>query len=306
MSVLSARPSWTNHELAERLDVTERTVRRDIAKLRELGYGIESGAGPWGGYRLRRDSALPPLNLDDEEALAVAVALRETALTGTLGSDQAALSALLKLQGLLPRHIASRLAEFDAAVEQTPRAGEDPVSSKVLLELAGACRGEVRIGLSYRDRLDRASVREVDPYRLVRTRNRWYLVAMDVVRGQWRTFRADRVTGVERTGAPTAISDPPDAARLVAEMLTSNYPVYATVRLAVPLHRARQLVPPGAGLHEPDGPDVTVITLGGNDLDELVTRLLRLATPVRVLAPAELRDAFRARLAALLVEEPSG
>jgi predicted DNA-binding transcriptional regulator YafY len=108
VALLSNRPSWTNGELAERMAVTDRTVRRDIAKLRELGYGIESDPGPWGGYRLVGGAKVPPLSLDDEEALAVAVALREAALS-VLGSDQAALSALLKLRRLLPQRVADRL-----------------------------------------------------------------------------------------------------------------------------------------------------------------------------------------------------
>jgi biotin operon repressor len=124
VSLLSTRPSWTNGELAERMEVTERTVRRDIAKLRDLGYGIESDPGPWGGYRLSGGAKVPPLSLDDEEAFAVAVALREAALNGVLGSDQAALSALLKLQRLLPSRIADRLGELDAAFVHTPRSGE--------------------------------------------------------------------------------------------------------------------------------------------------------------------------------------
>jgi predicted DNA-binding transcriptional regulator YafY len=293
LSVLSTRPSWTNRELAERLEVTERTVRRDVARLRDLGYGIESDAGPWGGYRLAAGTAMPPLNLDDDEALAVAVALREVALKGTLGSDQAALSALFKLQRLLPRRVADRLGQFADAFVHTPQGTPDPVSTAVLMELASACRHQQRLRLAYRDRNDRQTTREVDPYRLVRTSNRWYLVAMS--NGQWRTFRADRVLEAHRTGAPARIADPPDAARMVADMLTSHYPVYATVLLPMPLAQAQQLIPPGSGVHEAEG-DGTRVTLGGTDLDSLATRLLALATPLTVLEPADLREAMRDRL----------
>ena len=299
LSMLSTRPSWTNRELAERLEVTERTVRRDVARLRDLGYGIESDAGPWGGYRLAPGTAMPPLNLDDDEALAVAVALREAALRGILGSDQAALSALFKLQRLLPSRVASRLGDFASSFVHTPQAGADPVSSAVLLELASACRQQQRLRLVYSDRLDRCSTREIDPYRLVRTANRWYLVAFDISRNDWRTFRADRVQEAHRTGAPARITDPPDAARLVADMLTSNYPVYATILLPVPIERARQLIPPGSGVHEPAG-EATKVSLGGTDLDDLATRLLSLATPFTVLAPDELRETLRGRVQAQL------
>ena len=297
LSVLSTRPSWTNRELADRLEVTERTVRRDVARLRDLGYGIESDAGPWGGYRLAAGTAMPPLSLDDDEALAVAVALREVALKGVLGSDQAALSALFKLQRLLPRRVADRLGQFADAFVHTPQGTPDPVSTAVLMELASACRHQQRLRLAYRDRNDRQTTREVDPYRLVRTSNRWYLVARS--NGEWRTFRADRVQEAHRTGVPARIDDPPDAARMVADMLTSHYPVYATVHLPMPVAQAQQLIPPGSGVHEAVG-NGTRVTLGGTDLDSLAARLLALATPLTVLAPDQLRTALRDRLQAQL------
>jgi predicted DNA-binding transcriptional regulator YafY len=184
LSLLSAQPSWTCGELAGRMGVTGRTVRRDIAKLRELGYGIESDPGPWGGYRLGPGTRALPLMLDEEESLAVAVALRETALSGVLGSDQAALSALLKLQQGLPRRIADRLSAMDAAFVHTSRAGGPQLAPGMLLELATACRRGERTRLSYRDLRGNATVREVDPYRLVRTGHRWYFVARDVAKGE--------------------------------------------------------------------------------------------------------------------------
>src|SRR5690242_6382493 len=151
LSLLSSRPSWTCAELAGRMEVTDRTVRRDVARLRELGYTVDSDAGPWGGYRLRAGSRVPPLILDDEEALAVAVGLREAALSDALGGDQAALSALLKLRQVLPRRIADRLSEMDAAFVHTPRASEPQITPNMLLELAAACRRGERARLSYRD-----------------------------------------------------------------------------------------------------------------------------------------------------------
>jgi predicted DNA-binding transcriptional regulator YafY len=300
VSLLSTRPSWTNGELAERLGVTERTVRRDIAKLRELGYGIESHPGRWGGYRLGGGSRVPPLSLDGEEALAVAVALREGALSGVLGGDQAALSALLKLRRLLPPRVADRLTGLDAAIEHTPRAGEYVVSSEVLLELASACRRGERLRLSYRDMRGVHTVREVDPYRLVRTSHRWYLVAFDVEKTRWRTFRADRVVEARPVGRPVALVDPPDAAKLVARMLTSDYPLYTTIRLPVGAEQARRIVPPGRGVHEPDGAEATLVTIGGSDVEELAAYLVRLATPLRVVVPDEVRDELRRRLTGLL------
>jgi predicted DNA-binding transcriptional regulator YafY len=302
VSLLSTRPAWTNRDLAERMEVTERTIRRDIAKLRDLGYGIDSDAGPWGGYRLSAGTTVPPLSLDDEEAFAVAVALREVGLSGVLGSDQAAMSALLKLQRLLPARLARRLAQLDGAFVHTPRPVERHGRPAVLLELATACREGARVRLSYRDMNGKDTVREIDPYQLVRTSHRWYLVALDVARGQWRTFRVDRATEARTIGQSRSITHPPDAALLVARMLTSNYPLYTKVRFPVPLERALELVPPNRGVHEADGGDATVVTIGGSDADELTTYLLSLATPLRVLSPDDVRDEVRRRTRELLVE----
>ncbi|WP_448322113.1 helix-turn-helix transcriptional regulator, partial [Streptomyces sp. CO7] len=251
VSLLSARPSWTCDELAERMAVTGRTVRRDVARLRELGYGVESDPGPWGGYRLRPGNRVPPLVLDDEEALAVAVGLREAAYSGVLGGDQAALSALLKLRQVLPPRVAERLGEMDAAFVHTPRPDEPQITSGTLRELANACRGAERADLAYRDRNGRATMREVDPYRLVHTGRRWYFVARDVARDEWRTFRADRVVRIRPiSGRAVELADPPDPALLVSRSIAAGaYPCTVTVRIPLPMDRALRLVPPTVGAH---------------------------------------------------------
>ncbi|QKW18714.1 WYL domain-containing protein [Kitasatospora sp. NA04385] len=307
VSLLSSRPSWTCGELAERMEVTERTVRRDVARLRELGYGVESEPGPWGGYRLGGGVQALPLVLDDEEALAVAVALRAAAFSGVLGSDQAAVSALLKLRQSLPRRVAERLAGMDDAFVHTHRPGEPQIAPGLLLELAGACRRGGRVRLSYRDGEGRDSVREVDPYRLVHNGRRWYFVALDVARGEWRTFRADRVGQVRPTGQPVAARfDPPDPALLVAHNTgTGRYPVYASVRLPVPLEQALRLVPASVGTHRPDGPAACVVEIGGPDAEGLARYLLGLGTPLRVLGPPEVRRALLGLLRGL-AEENAG
>ncbi|GGZ14594.1 DeoR family transcriptional regulator [Streptomyces inusitatus] len=306
VSLLSARPAWTCRELAGRMAVTERTVRRDVARLRELGYGVESDPGPWGGYRLGGGTRVPPLVLDDEEALAVAVALREAARSGVLGGDQAALSALLKLRQVLPPRIADRLGEMDATFVHTPRPEEPQIGPGKLLELAAVCRRGERTRLSYRDHAGRTTVREVDPHRLVRTGHRWYFVARDVARDQWRTFRADRVLRALPTGRPAELGDPPDPALLVAQGIAGVvYPLYATVRLPHPMDRALRIVPPTIGAHRPDGPDATVVEIGGNDADQLAAYLLGLGTPLRVLSPDTVRETLLCR-ARELFEENDG
>ncbi|GAA2437568.1 helix-turn-helix transcriptional regulator [Streptomyces lavendulocolor] len=301
VSLLSARSEWTCRELAERMAVTDRTVRRDIARLRDLGYGVDSAPGPWGGYRLSPGARTPPLVLDDEEALAVAVALRETALSGVLGTGRAALSALLKLRQSLPTRLADQLEALGGTLEHTPRSGEPQVDTPLLLDLARACHSALRATLSYRDHSGRASVRAVDPYRLVHTGLRWYLVARDVAKQEWRTFRADRVVSVRPTTEPADVTDPPDAAALVSRGIASVvYPVRTTVRLPLPLDRALRTVPSTIGTHRPDGPEATVVEIGGNSADQLATYLLGLATPLTVLSPDEVRQTLVRHAQALL------
>ncbi|WP_150252895.1 helix-turn-helix transcriptional regulator [Nocardiopsis deserti] len=296
LSLLSDRPSWTCGELAERMAVNERTVRRDVARLRELGYGVESDPGPWGGYSLGGGARIPPLVLDDEEALAVAVGLREAALSGVLGSEQAALSALLKLRQALPSRVSGRLGEMDSAFVHTARPDQPQIAPGVLLELVTACRRGERVRLSYRDRKGRATDRDADPYRLVHTGRRWYFVARDVARDEWRTFRADRVERIRPTGHAVELVDPPDPARLVSGALASGvYPLHATIHLPLPMEQAVQLIPPTVGTHRPEGSEATVVDIGGPDADGLARYLLGLATPLRVLAPEEVREALARR-----------
>ncbi|MEU2552293.1 helix-turn-helix transcriptional regulator [Streptomyces sp. NPDC003388] len=301
LSLLSSRPSWTCAELAARMGVTDRTVRRDVARLRELGYTVDSEAGPWGGYRLRAGSRVPPLVLDDEEALAVAAGLREAAQGTASGGDQAALSALLKLRQVLPPRIARRLGDLDDAFVSLPTADGPRVATGMLLELAAACRRGERARLSYVDAEGRTTLREVDPYRLVCTGRRWYFVARDVARGEWRTFRADRVGRLQPTGRPADLGDPPDPARLVSRNIANGpYPVSATVRIPLPMDAALRLVPATVGTHRADGPDATVVDIGGPDPDGLARYLLGLGTPLRVLAPDSVRQALVERARRLL------
>ncbi|MCW2900493.1 MAG: regulatory protein DeoR [Streptosporangiaceae bacterium] len=300
VSLLSSRPTWSNAELAARLEVTERTVRRDVDRLRELGYGVESVPGPGGGYRLSAGARVPPLNLDDDEAFAVAVALREAAHGAALGGDQAALSALLKLQQILPKRMAARLASLDAAVEHTPRSPAPQASAAVLLVLASVCRATERTRLSYRDMQGNTSVRDVDPHRLVYTGAHWYFVARDVDRDAWRSFRADRVLDAHPTGLVVDLAAPPDAAQLVSDTIVrTGYPFYAKVRFPLPLEETLRLVAPIVAAHESDGPRDTIITIGGSDPDQMAGYLLSLRSPLQVLSPDSVRDALLSRLDAL-------
>ena len=189
---------------------------------------------------------------------------------------------------------------MDAAFVQTSRSDERQIAPGMLLELATACRRSERTRLSYRDLGGKATVRDVDPYRLVHTGHRWYFVARDVAKGEWRTFRADRVAQIQSTGQVVEIVDPPDPALLVSQGLSKGvYAHYMTIRLPLPMDRALQLVPPAIGTHQPEGPDATIIEIGGPDADSLARYLLGLSVPLQVLSPDDVRQALLRRTRAL-------
>ncbi|MCF7549467.1 YafY family protein [Pseudonocardia sp. WMMC193] len=304
LAVLSTRPEWTSTELADRLGVHERTVRRDVAKLRELGYGVEATTGPWGGYRLGAGSRMPPLTLDDDEAMATAIALRSLAWNHPDGEGQSALTALRKLQRCLPRRSAEALDRLDAA---TARAGQAPeprgeVDLHVLTALAGACRGRERARFRYRDRRGAGTDREVEPVRVVRTAHRWYLAAWDLDRDDWRVFRVDRITGVTVTGRAEARRGGVDAVALVEASITATpFEVHADVEIHRPLGEVQALVPATVAQHRADGPHHTLTRLGGPSPGWVADYLLRLGVPFTVLAPDDVREMVVARLEELLV-----
>lgn len=295
LGLLQSRPTWTAPELADRLEVTTRTVRRDVARLRDLGYPVDAEVGPHGGYRLGRGGALPPLLLDDDEAVAVALGLRAAADGSVDGVDDAAVSALAKLEQVLPAPLVERVRTVHEMTEDLRGRPPDPVTSEVLVGLARACRQGERIRLAYRDREGRATERLADPFRLVRSGARWYLVARDVQREAWRTFRVDRVGEVRTTRRPVEIDDPPDPVDLVRRgMGVAPYPVQAVVRLPLGLDEARRLVPATVGVHRADGPAATVVEVGGGSVGSMVGYLAGLGVAVEVLDPPELRAALGA------------
>ncbi|HET6953427.1 MAG TPA: YafY family protein [Acidimicrobiales bacterium] len=305
LSLLQARPVWTAPALAERLEVTERTIRRDVARLRDLGYPVDAEPGPHGGYRLGRGGALPPLLLDDDEAVAVAVGLRAAAGGGVTGIDDATVSALAKLTQVLPARLAARVAAVHGATAELRGRDPDSVGADLLVTLSQACRGGDRLRLAYADRDGRGSERLVDPLRLVRAGPRWYLVARDVARDAWRTFRVDRIASARSTGARAEVADPPDAVGLVARgMAVAPYAVVARVRIDRPAAAALDVIPRTVGVHTPDGDAATVVEVGGSRPDGLARYLAGLAVPVTVLDPPEVRAALRDHVRALLERNP--
>jgi predicted DNA-binding transcriptional regulator YafY len=199
LSLLQQRRDWTGPALAERLGVTTRTIRNDIERLRTLGYPVPATPGAAGGYRLGAGAALPPLLLDDEEAVAVAVGLRTAADGSVSGIEETSLRALAKLEQVLPARLRHRVDAVHSVTVAVPRSGPT-VDARVLAELARVCRSLERLRFDYVGHDGASSVRTVEPHRLVHTTGRWYLVAWDVDRSDWRTFRVDRIRPRVPTG----------------------------------------------------------------------------------------------------------
>jgi predicted DNA-binding transcriptional regulator YafY len=300
LALLHARPFWTGQELAERLEVTPRTIRRDVARLRALDHPVEAVPGRHGGYQLGRGNELPPLVLDDREALAVVLGLREASAGVGDGLEEAAVSALAKLERVLPSRLRERLQDVQAAtltISGRPTAPTDPDH---LVVLAQACRRRERVRFPYTARDGQKSFRHVEPLRLVHISRRWYLVAYDLEREDWRTFRIDRAASPIATGQRCLPREEPDPEELVrAGLSLSPYDVQATVRLHVPYDEVVQHLSPSMGLLEPDGA-ATRLKTGGNDADGVARWLAMLPYRLEVLEPAAVRDALHDHARALL------
>ena len=201
LSLLQTPREWPGSELADRLDVSPRTIRRDIDRLRDLGYPVEATKGAVGGYRLVAGAAMPPLLLDDEEAVAIAVGLRAGAGHAIEGIEEASVRALAKLEQVLPSRLRHRVSTLQAATIPLTRGDGATIDPQTLTVIAGAATGRERLRFDYRAGDGTGTKRLVEPYRLVSTGRRWYLVAYDTGREDWRTFRVDRVSEPFATGA---------------------------------------------------------------------------------------------------------
>ncbi|MGI5398349.1 helix-turn-helix transcriptional regulator [Streptomyces sp. CA-135486] len=211
LSLLQTPREWPGSELAERLEVSPRTIRRDIDRLRDLGYPVEATKGAEGGYRLVAGAAMPPLLLDDEEAVAIAVGLRAGAGHAIEGIEEASVRALAKLEQVLPSRLRHRVTTLQAATIPLTRGDGATIDPQTLTVIAGAATGRERLRFGYRAGDGSETKRQVEPYRLVSTGRRWYLVAYDMGREDWRTFRVDRVSEPFATGARFAPRELPTA-----------------------------------------------------------------------------------------------
>ena len=226
LSLLQGRRDWPGSELADRLEVSARTVRRDVERLRSLGYPVESMTGPAGGYQLRAGTAMPPLLLDDDEAIAIAVGLRTAAGGSISGIEETAVRALVKLEQVLPSHLRRRVQALTAATQTLNVYGGPTVDPQALTVLAAAVRDHERVRFAYTARDRAGTQRETEPHSLVNAGRRWYLVAFDCGREDWRTFRVDRIErpGVHRRALPPARA-PGQGRRRVRLALAAVLPV---------------------------------------------------------------------------------
>ena len=213
LSLLQARRHWPGTELSRRLEVTPRTIRRDVDRLRQLGYPVEAFPGRDGGYRLGAGGELPPLLLDDDEALAVVLGLRTAAGAAITGIAEHSVRALAKFEQILPPRVRHRVSALEAAVVPVTRGGGPTVDPVVLIAVATACRDCEQLRFDCADSAGAATVRKVEPHNLVAWGRRWYLVAWDLEREDWRIFRVDRMTCRHPMPQPSSRNGWPESGR---------------------------------------------------------------------------------------------
>ena len=295
LSLLQARRDWTSTELAAQLGVTTRTIRNDVGRLRGLGYPVDARPGVAGGYRLGAGGALPPLLLDDEEAVAVAIGLRTAASGSVAGIEETSVRALAKLEQVFPSRLRRRVAALGSYALPVPSPGPR-VDPDVLTVIASACRDHERLRFDYRAHSGAASQRSVEPYRLVNDRRRWYLVAWDTDRHAWRTFRADRIEPRTPSGprfAPRAL--PPDrqiAAQVArgAGEATWRYRARVIVHASAAYVRARLPIPIDV---DSLGEDRCAFEAGSDHAEMLALYLGMLDADFQIVDAPDLVDALR-------------
>ncbi|MEV4629286.1 WYL domain-containing protein [Micromonospora sp. NPDC049523] len=295
LTLLQTRRTWSGADLATRLDVTTRTVRNDVERLRQLGYQVHSSTGVTGGYRLGAGTALPPLLLDDDEAIAVAVGLRAAAGGTVAGIEDPSLRALTKLEQTLPTRLRHRIDALRSATESAVGGGPT-VDVDTLTVIAGAVRDQELLRFDYLDRDGQTSTRRAEPHRLVYTGRRWYLVAWDTDRHDWRTFRADRISPRLPNGPRFTPREPPEggaADHVMRGLRSLAWKYRARVRLHVPAEVIAERMPPEAGLLTVIDERNCLLETGSDLLHDLAGFLGHLDVAFTVLDPPELRDHLR-------------
>lgn len=312
LSLLQLRREWTGQELAGRFEVEPRTIRRDIDKLRALGYPVHAARGVAGGYRLGAGARLPPLLLDDAEAVAVAVGLSSAAAGSIAGVEEPSVRALGKLEQVLPERLRRRVRALGAATSFVSM-GAPAIDGDVLAALAGACREALRARFSYVAGDGRASQRLTEPCALVHSGFDWYLVAFDLDRDDWRTFRVDRIRGRVRPGERGGRRQVPggDPAAYVQARAGRSGELAAAparIRLHVSAARIQGRIPSRYATADPEGDDSCVVTTRGPWSLSFLIWMALLDQTMEVLGPPEFTKAARAlivRLSAAIPETPS-
>ncbi|MFE6735061.1 helix-turn-helix transcriptional regulator [Microbacterium sp. NPDC057650] len=297
LSLLQVRRDWTGAELRERLEVSDRTLRRDIDDLRELGYGIEATRGRHGGYRLGPGASVPPLTLLDDESVAIAVGLRAAAASVVTGMEEAAGRALAKLEQSLSAAARTRIAEVERAMVRLDPAEGGGVDLEVVTALAAAISARRRLRIDY-TRHDGAEVRRiVEPYRIVHTDARWYLVARDAEREEWRTLRVDRIRRPFALPEEFTEREVPDDAvrRFTARSITiAPYPFRARVRMQAPAAEVRQRFDVTTATVTADGEESCILEAGSRDPEEFALYLGMSGFGFEILEGEEVRQAVAA------------
>lgn len=300
LSLLQTPREWTGTELATRLEVSTRTVRQDIDRLRNLGYPVNATRGNVGGYRLGAGAVMPPLLLDDEEAVAVAVGLRTAAVGSVTGIEETSLRALAKLEQVLPSRLRRRVSALQNFTVSVPLQSTAPqVEAETLTVITAAARDHERLRFDYSSHNAEPSRRDVEPYRLVNWGRRWYLVAWDVQRGDWRTFRVDRITLKPPHGprfTPRELPTEDIAAYVSQRVSAAAWRYRARVTVKAPASVVAERVPMAAGSIEPidehscvfetgsDNPETLALWLGMLNADFEVTDSPELVEHLRTLA----------------------
>jgi len=297
LSLLQTPREWPGGELADRLGVSRRTVRRDIDRLRELGYPVQATMGAEGGYRLVAGKAMPPLVLDDEEAVAIAVGLRAGAGHALEGVDEASVRALAKLEQVLPSRLRHRVSTLQAATTPLTSGDGASIAPETLTVMASTVAGHERLRFAYRAGDGTESRRLTEPHRLVSTGRRWYLVAYDLDRADWRTFRVDRVSEPFATGARFTPRELPtgDAAEYLRRSMQRRQESYDfEVTFAAPAEAVAAKVPAWLGAPEPiDDGSCRLRAATGDPVDWLAVRLAMVGFEFTVREPRELVDSVR-------------
>lgn len=295
-SLLQSRRHWPGADLADELGVDARTVRRDVDRLRELGYPVDASSGVGGGYGLGRGADLPPLVLDDEEAVTLAIALRAVS-ANLAGVESTALRLLAKLDQLMPTRLRRRATALHA-VTLSLRTGPPLVDAAVLSGLATACRDSRRLRFRYRKHDGDTGAREVEPLRLANYGRRWYLIAWDPAREDWRSFRVDRIEGKPRVGEPFVPRPPPPdvAAKLERGIAYAPFTCRVTLRLRGTVAELESLIPVWCGLLEPETDTHSLLRVGAESPEALLAQVLMIGREAELVEGHEQVPSLRTAL----------